>query len=113
MTPDSEFIAFVNHAFQFTLDFTNYPHILAVLLILLETQDVNTSYIQVMHNYYNQCYSTRTEEYMTALEKEVEKSKNNMYHNTLDGISAYVQQSVCDQPDQPTDQHDVNAESHT
>ena len=33
------------------------------------TQDVNMSYVQVMHDYYNQCYNTRTEEYMVALEK--------------------------------------------
>ena len=36
-----------------------------------------------------------------------------MYNNTLDGVSAYVQQSVCDPPVQQTDQHDANAESCT
>ena len=51
MTSDSEFIAFVNHAIQWTLDLTTYPNIWAVLSILLETQDVNTSYVQVMHDY--------------------------------------------------------------
>ena len=69
MTSDSEFIAFVNHAIQLVLDLTTYPKIWAVLSILLETQDVNTSYVQVMYNYYNQCYNTRTEEYMVTLEK--------------------------------------------
>ena len=54
MTSDSEFVAFINHDIQLALDLTTYPNILAVLLILLETQDVNTSYLQVMHNYYNQ-----------------------------------------------------------
>ena len=61
MTSDSEFIALINHAIQLALDLTTYPNILAVLLILLETQDVNTSNVQVMHDYYNQCYNTRTE----------------------------------------------------
>ena len=51
MTSDSEFIAFVNHAIKLALDLTTYPNIWAVLLILLETQDVNTSYIQMMHDY--------------------------------------------------------------
>ena len=64
-----------------------------------------------MHNY-NQCCNTRTEEYMVALEKAAEQSKN-MYHNTLDGVSAYVQQPVCDPPVQSTDQHDANAENCT
>ena len=53
MTSDSEFVAFVNHAIQLALDLTAYPNIWAVLLILLETQDVNTCYVQTMHGYYN------------------------------------------------------------
>ena len=95
MTSDSEFIAFINHAIQLALDLTTYPNIWAVLSILLETQDVNASYVQTMHDYYNQCHDTRTEEHMVLLEKAAEQSKNNMYNNTLAGVSAYVQQSVC------------------
>ena len=68
MTSNSEFVAFVNHTIQFSLDLTVYSTIWAVLSILLETQDVNTSYVQGMHDYYNECYSTKTEEYMTQLE---------------------------------------------
>ena len=52
MTSDSEFIAFVNHAIQLALDLTTYPNNWAVLLILLETQDVNISYVQMMHDYH-------------------------------------------------------------
>ena len=53
MTSDSEFVAFINHAIQLALDLLVYPNIWAVLSILLETQDVNTSYVQTMHDYYN------------------------------------------------------------
>ena len=113
MTSDSEFVAFINHAIQLALDLTTYPNIWAELLILLETQYVNMSYVQVMHGYYNQCYNTRTEKYMVVLEKAAEQLKNNMYNNTLDGFSAYVQQPVCDPPMQSTDQHDAHAENHT
>ena len=56
---------------------------------------------------------TLTKEYMVALEKAAEQSKNNMYNNTLDGVSAYVQQPVCDPPVQLPDQHDANAENCT
>ena len=73
MTSDSEFVAFVNHAFQLALDLTTYPNILAVLSILLKTQDVNVSYMQVMHDYYNQCYDTGTQEYMVRLERAAEQ----------------------------------------
>ena len=68
MTLDSEFVAFVNHAIQLALDLMAYPTIWAVLSILLETQDVNTSYVQVMHDYYNECYNMKTRNYMTRLE---------------------------------------------
>ena len=69
MTSDSEFIAFINHAIQLALDLMVYPNIWAVLSILLETQDVNASYMQTMHNYYNQCYDTRMQDYMVLIEK--------------------------------------------
>ena len=90
MTSDSEFVAFVNHAIQMALDLTAYPNIWAVPLILLETQDVNISYVQVMHDYYNECYNTKTEEYRIELEQAAEKSKHNMCNNILDEVSAYI-----------------------
>ena len=36
-----------------------------------------------------------------------------MYKNTLNGVSAHVQQSVCNSPVKMSDQHDANAENHT
>ena len=113
MSSDSDFEAFINHTIQLALDLTTYPNIWAVLLILLETQDVNASYVQMMHDYYNQCYDTRTQEYMVLLQRAAIQSKNNMYNNTLDGVSAYIQQSVCNSPVQLSDQHDGNAENCT
>ena len=65
-----------------------------------------------MDDYHNQCYNTRTEEYVVALEKAAEQLKNNMYNNTLEGVSAYVQQPVCNPPVQSTDQQDANAKNH-
>ena len=72
VTSDSEFVAFVNHTIQLALDLMANPNIWAVLSILLETQDVNTSYVQVIHDYYHECYNTKTEEYMIGLEQAAE-----------------------------------------
>ena len=36
-----------------------------------------------------------------------------MYNNTLYGVTAYVQQSVCNSLVQLSDQHDANAENCT
>ena len=36
-----------------------------------------------------------------------------MYDNTLDGVSAYVQQSVCNSPVPVCDQHEANVDKHT
>ena len=113
MSSDSEFVAFINHAIQLVLDLMVYPNIWAVLLILLETQDVNASYVQTMHDYYSRCYDTRTQDYMVLIEKAAEQSKNKMYNNALDGVSAYVQQSVCNSPVPVSDQQEANAENHT
>ena len=55
----------------------------------------------------------RTQEYMVLIEKAAEQSKNNMYNNTLDGVSAYIQQSVCNSPVPVCDQLETNAENHT
>ena len=90
-----------------------YPHIWAVLSKLLETQDVSTSYMQPMHDYYNQCYETRMEEYMMNPGKASERAKNNMYNNTLDGVSNKLLQSVPDIQPQLTRQQDANAENCT
>ena len=81
--------------------------------ILLETQDVDMSHVQVMHDYYNECYNTKTKEYMIWLEQAAGKSKHNMYNNTLDEVSAHILQSVHNPQMQPMDQHDVDAENHT
>ena len=113
MTSDSEFVPIINHTIQLALDLMVYPNIWAVLLILLETQDVNTSYMQTMHDYYNRCYDTRTQEYMVLIKKVAEQFKNNMYNNTLDGVSAYVQQSMCNSPVPVSDQQEANAENNT
>ena len=45
MTSDSEFVTFVNYAIQLAFDLIVYPSICTVLSILLETQDVNASYV--------------------------------------------------------------------
>ena len=50
---------------------------------------------------------------MVFIEKAAEQSKINMYNNTLDGVSAYVQQSVYNSPVPVSDQHDANAENCT
>ena len=53
MTSGSEFVAFISHTIQLVLDLKVYYNIWTVLSILLETQDVNASYVQTMHDYYN------------------------------------------------------------
>ena len=55
----------------------------------------------------------RRQDCMVLIEKAAEQSKNNMYNNTLDGVSAYVQQSVCNSPVPVSDLQEVNAENHT
>ena len=55
----------------------------------------------------------RMQDYMVLIEKTAGQYKNNMYNNTLDGVSAHVQQSVCNSPVPVSDQQEVNAEKCT
>ena len=55
----------------------------------------------------------RTQDYVVLIEKAAGQSKINMYNNTLDGVSAYVQQLVCNSPVLMSDQHEANAENPT
>ena len=50
---------------------------------------------------------------MVFIEKAAEQSKSNMYNNILDGVSAHVQQSVCNSPVLVSDQQEANAENGT
>ena len=50
---------------------------------------------------------------MVTLEKAAKQSKNNMYSNIPDGVSANVLQSVYNPPVQPINQHDANVENCT
>ena len=50
---------------------------------------------------------------MILIEKAAEQSKNNMYNNTLNGVSAHVQQSVCNSPVPVSERQEVNAENCT
>ena len=50
---------------------------------------------------------------MEELAQIAERPKNNMYNNTLDGVSAYIQQHVYATQAQTTDQQDDVVENHT
>ena len=111
ITSDSKFVAFVNHAIQLALNLMAYPTIWAVLLILLETQDVNALYIQVMHDYCNEYYNTKTKDYMTGLKQAAERSKLISIMTLL--MEFQLQQQVHNPQMQSADQYDANAENHT
>ena len=50
---------------------------------------------------------------MVLLERTAEQLKSNICNNTLDGVSAHVQQSLCNSPVQLSDQQDGNTENCT
>ena len=53
-------------------------------------------------------------DYMQGIELVVEKFKNNMYNNTLDGVSACIQQQQeYQQKPQSNDQQNVDAKNCT
>ena len=59
LSRDSEFIIFISHAFDLSVDLMVFPTIWTVLTIILETQDTNSACVEVLHAYYNRYYSSK------------------------------------------------------
>ena len=59
LSSDSEFVTFISHAINLSVEPMVFPTIWAVLTIILETQDTNSAYVEVLHAYFNRCYSSK------------------------------------------------------
>ena len=59
MSPDNEYVSLTMYAITIEIDLCNFPAILAVLSILLDTQSNTLQHVkslqQVMNNYYDKC----------------------------------------------------------
>ena len=94
MSPDSEYISLIMYTTKLEIDMCNFPAILAVLSILLDTQSNELQYVknlqQVVDDYYDKCPT----EVMSRLEHQITDIMNAMYdsitNDNFDSISDYT-----------------------
>ena len=111
MSPDSEYITLITYATTLEIDLCNFPVILAVLSILLDTKSNELQYVQCLQQVVNDYYNTHTQEVMIKLEQQAFKLLDIMYdsvtkHN-FDSISDAVDR-VSDAVDSDSDEVDTN-----
>ena len=79
MLPDSKYISLILYAIKLEIDLCNFPAILAVLSILLDTKSNELYYVknlqQVVNNYYEMCPT----EAMRRLEQQTSEILDTMY----------------------------------
>ena len=112
MSPDSEYITLISYATTLEINLCNFPAILAVLSILLDTMSSDLQYVQCLQQVFNNYYNTHTQEAMMKLEQQAIKIQDIMYdsmtkHN-FDRLSDAVDR-VSDAVDSDLDKINTNS----
>ena len=79
MSPDSEYITVIAYATKLEIDLCNFPAILAVLSILLDTMSSDLQYVQCLQQVFNEFYDIHTKDTMAELEQQAIKMQDIMY----------------------------------
>ena len=93
MSPDNEYVALLKYAKCLNIDISTFPIVLAVLSILLDTQDGNLEYIKLLQEEYNRYYESRSRKYLEKSEKKSIEIQNCMHDNVthdFDRVSDYT-----------------------
>ena len=94
MSPDSEYLLLIMYATKIEIDLCNFPAILAVLSILLDTQSNESQHVknlqQVVDDYYDKC----SMEVMSRLKHQTINIMNTMYdsinNDNFDSVSDHT-----------------------
>ena len=111
MSPDSKYITLIMYATKLEIDLCNFPVILTVLSILLDTKSNDLQYVQCLQQVVDDYYDMRTQEAMMQPEQQAFEILDIMYdsvtkHN-FDSISEAVDR-VSDAVDRYLDKVDTN-----
>ena len=94
MSPDSKYISLIMYATKLEIDLCNFPAILAVLSILLDTQSNELQYVKNLQQVVNAYYDKHPTEVMSRLEHQTTDIMNAMYdsitNDNFDSISGYT-----------------------
>ena len=94
MSPDSEYILLIMYATKIEIDLCNFPAILAVLSILLDTQSNKLQHVKNLQQIIKDYYNKHPMEIMSRLEHEIIDIMNAMYdsinNDNFDSVSDYT-----------------------
>ena len=79
MSSDNEYVTLLKYAIHLNIDLSTFPMLWAVLSILLDTQDGNLEYVQLLQEEYNTYYADKSRKYMVNLEKKSVEIQNCMH----------------------------------
>ena len=79
MSSDNEYVALLKYAIHLNVDLSTFPTILAVISILLDTQDGSLEYVKFLQEEYNRYYADRSRQYMGNLETKSIEIQNHMH----------------------------------
>ena len=79
MSSDNEYVSLLQHVISLHIDLTMFPTLLAVLSILLDTQDHKCKYVKHLQEDYNNYYEDKSTEHMLKLERWSRELQNCMH----------------------------------
>ena len=86
MSPDNEYVTLLTYATHLNIDLTMFPTLMAVLSILLKTQDATCKYVKWFQDEYNTCYTDKSKDYMLRLERQSVELQNCMYDSVTHNL---------------------------
>ena len=92
MLSNNEYVALLKYAIHLNIDLSTFPKFLALLSILLDTQDGNLEYVKLLQEEYNGYYKSKSRKYMENLEKKSIEIQNCMHDSVthdFDRVSDY------------------------
>ena len=79
MSSDNEYVTLLKYAIHLNIDLTMFPAFLAVLSILLDTQDIKYEHVKCLQEEYYTYYTDKSGDYMLKLERQSVEIQNCMY----------------------------------
>ena len=83
MSSDNEYVILLKYAICLYIDLTAFPTLLAVLSILLDTQDDKCEHVKCLQEAYNTQYKGKSGRYMLKLEEKLIEIQNHIYDSVI------------------------------
>ena len=115
MSPDNEYVSLIMYAITIEIDLCNFPAILAVLSILLDTQSNTLQHVKSLQQVMNNYYDKHPMDVMSRLEHQASDITKAMYNSinndNFDSVSGDIDR-VSGAADNDYDANDYDKDEH-